>query len=166
MLRSFLRSKIHRATVTQSELEYEGSLTLDTDLMDAAGILPYEEVVISNLNNGERFSTYVIEGEKGSGTVCLNGPTARKGAVGDRIIIFSYGLLTPEEVPDHRPVIVMVDPKNAVRERRTAETKALKKTPVSKGKSAPEKGRASSSPVSKAPAGKKRPLSPSRKGGR
>ena len=166
MLRSFLRSKIHRATVTQSELEYEGSLTLDTDLMDAAGILPYEEVVISNLNNGERFSTYVIEGEKGSGTVCLNGPTARKGAVGDRIIIFSYGLLTPEEVPDHRPVIVMVDPKNAVRERRTAETKALKKTPVSKGKSAPEKGRASSSPVSKVSAGKKGSLSPSRKGGR
>ena len=166
MLRSFLRSKIHRATVTQSELEYEGSLTLDTDLMDAAGILPYEEVVISNLNNGERFSTYVIEGEKGSGTVCLNGPTARKGAVGDRIIIFSYGLLTPEEVPDHRPVIVMMDPKNAVRERRMAGTKALTKTPASKGKIAPEKGRASSSPVSKAPAGKKGPLSPSRKGGR
>lgn len=166
MLRSFLRSKIHRATVTQSELEYEGSLTLDTDLMAAAGILPYEEVVISNLNNGERFSTYVIEGEKGSGTVCLNGPTARKGAVGDRIIIFSYGLLTPEEVPDHRPVIVMVDPKNAVRERRTAETKALKKAPVAKGKGVPERERASSSPASKAPAGKTRPLSPSRKGGR
>jgi len=120
MLRSFLRSKIHRATVTQSELEYEGSLTLDTDLMEAAGILPYEEVVISNLNNGERFSTYVIEGKKGSGTICLNGPTARKGAVGDRVIIFSYGMLSPEEVPHHRPVIVMVDGKNAIKSRRTA----------------------------------------------
>jgi aspartate 1-decarboxylase len=120
MLRSFLRSKIHRATVTQSELEYEGSLTLDTDLMEAAGILPYEEVVISNLNNGERFSTYVIEGKKGSGTICLNGPTARKGAVGDRVIIFSYGMLSPEEVPHHRPVIVMVDGKNAIKSRKTA----------------------------------------------
>jgi aspartate 1-decarboxylase len=120
MLRSFLRSKIHRATVTQSELEYEGSLTLDPDLMDAAGLLPYEEVVISNLNNGERFSTYVIEGTRGSGTVCLNGPTARKGAVGDRVIIFSYGLLTPEEVPLHRSVIVMVDSKNGIRARKVA----------------------------------------------
>jgi aspartate 1-decarboxylase len=119
MLRSFLRSKIHRATVTQSELEYEGSLTLDPDLMEAAGILPYEEVVISNLNNGERFSTYVIEGVRGSGTICLNGPTARKGAVGDRIIVFSYGMLTPEEVPHHRPVIVMVDSKNQIRTRKT-----------------------------------------------
>lgn len=105
--------------VTQSELEYEGSLTLDIDLMEAAGILPYEEVVISNLNNGERFSTYVIEGKRGSGTICLNGPTARKGAVGDRIIIFSYALLSPEEVPGHRPVIVMVDPKNQIRSRKT-----------------------------------------------
>ncbi len=158
MLRSFLRSKIHRATVTQSELEYEGSLTLDTNLMAAAGILPYEEVVISNLNNGERFSTYVIEGKKGSGTVCLNGPTARKGAVGDRIIIFSYGLLTPEEVPNHRPVIIMVDPQNAVRESRTAETVSSKKpAPVSSRKPAPAR---TSSPV------KKKPLSPSRKGGR
>lgn len=122
MLRSFLRSKIHRAMVTQSELEYEGSLTLDVNLMEAAGILPYEEVVISNLNNGERFSTYVIEGKRGSGTICLNGPTARKGAVGDRIIIFSYGMLTPEEVPDHRPVIVMVDAKNGLRSRKLVGT--------------------------------------------
>lgn len=122
MLRSFLRSKIHRATVTQSELEYEGSLTLDTDLMEAAGILPYEEVVISNLNNGERFSTYVIEGKKGSGIICLNGPTARKGAVGDRIIIFSYGLLSPEEIAQHRPVIVMVDGRNTITARKLAET--------------------------------------------
>ncbi|MHB8369175.1 MAG: aspartate 1-decarboxylase [Leptospirales bacterium] len=135
MLRSFLRSKIHRATVTQSELEYEGSLTLDTELMAAAGILPYEEVVISNLNNGERFSTYVIEGKRGSGTVCLNGPTARKGAVGDRIIIFSYVLLAPEEVPGHRPVIVMVDPKNSVRANKTAESagQVSSDPPVAKG---------------------------------
>ena len=163
MLRSFLRSKIHRVTVTQSELDYEGSLTLDIDLMAAAGILPYEEVVISNLNNGERFSTYVIEGKKGSGTVCLNGPTARKGAVGDRIIIFSYGLLTPEEVPDHCPVIVMVDPKNAVRERKTAETGGLKKEAPAQSPSPARKSagtKAASSPA------RKKPLAPGRKGGR
>ncbi len=122
MLRSFLRSKIHRATVTQSELDYEGSLTLDTDLMEAAGLLPFEEVVISNLNNGERFSTYVIEGAKGSGTICLNGPTARKGMVGDRIIIFSYALVSPEEIPHLQPIIVRVDGKNAITSRKMANT--------------------------------------------
>ena len=87
-----LRSKIHRATITQAELEYEGSITIDQTLIEAAGMLPYEQVMISNLNNGERFETYIIAGKRGSGIVCLNGPTARKGMVGDRVIIFCYEL--------------------------------------------------------------------------
>src|SRR5512135_3067003 len=82
MLRLMLRSKIHRATVTDSNLEYEGSLTVDPDLIEAAGMLPYEQVSVSNLNNGERFETYVIPGKRGSGELVLNGPTARKGAKG------------------------------------------------------------------------------------
>ncbi|AFS54262.1 aspartate 1-decarboxylase [Leptospirillum ferriphilum] len=115
MLRSMLRSKIHRATVTESDLEYEGSLTLDEKLMEASGLLPFEQVVVSNLNNGERFTTYVIPGKAGSGTVCLNGPTARKGAVGDRVIIFCYAHYNEEELKGYRPVIVKVDGKNAIR---------------------------------------------------
>ena len=114
MFRIMLRSKIHRATVTDSNLEYEGSLTLDSDLMDAAKMVPYEQVSVSNLNNGERFTTYVIPGKRGSGTVCLNGPTARKGAVGDRVIIFCYEGFTEEEMRTFKPVIVKVDAKNAV----------------------------------------------------
>ncbi len=120
MLRAMLRSKIHRATVTQADLEYEGSLTLDPDLMDAAGLAPFEQVVISNLNNGERLVTYVIPGERKSGTVCLNGPTARKGAVGDRVIIFCYAHYSEEELKEYRPVIVKVDPENCIRSREYA----------------------------------------------
>ncbi|MHB1286873.1 MAG: aspartate 1-decarboxylase [Leptospirales bacterium] len=115
MLRTMLRSKIHRATVTESDLEYEGSLTLDEDLMKASGLSPFEQVVVSNLNNGERFTTYVIPGPSGSGTVCLNGPTARKGAVGDRVIIFCYAHYTEEELSKYMPVIVKVDGKNRIR---------------------------------------------------
>jgi aspartate 1-decarboxylase len=89
MLRLMLRSKIHRATVTGADIAYEGSLTLDQNLIDAAGMLPYEQVMVSNLQNGERFETYVIPGPRGSGIVCLNGPTARKGMIGDQIIIFA-----------------------------------------------------------------------------
>jgi len=109
-----LRSKIHRATVTEADLEYEGSLTLDQDLMDAAGMVPYEQVKLSNLNNGERFETYVIPGERGSGVVCLNGPTARKGAVGDKVIIFCYEGFTQDEMKTFRPIIVKVDGKNRI----------------------------------------------------
>lgn len=112
MFRIMLRSKIHRATVTEAELEYEGSLTLDKDLMDAAGMVPFEQVKLSNLNNGERFETYVIPGKRGSGVVCLNGPTARKGAVGDKVIIFCYEGFTQEEMQSFQPIIVQVDSKN------------------------------------------------------
>ncbi len=112
MLRSFLRSKIHMATVTESNLAYEGSITIDREIMDLADILPYEQVMISNLNNGERFETYVIPGRPGSKEFCLNGPTARKGAVGDRIIIFAYCYLSDEEIKDFSPKIIKLDENN------------------------------------------------------
>lgn len=112
MFRQMLRSKIHRATVTDACLEYEGSLTVDEDLLDAAGILPYEAIVISNLHNGERFTTYAMAGKRGSGDVVLNGPTARKGAIGDQIIIFCYEYYGEEEIKRHVPKIIRVDGKN------------------------------------------------------
>ncbi len=117
MFRQMLRSKIHRATVTEACLEYEGSLTVDQDLLDAAGILPYEAVVISNLNNGERFMTYAMAGNRGSGEIVLNGPTARKGAIGDQVIIFCYEYYAEEEIKRHAPKIVKVDEKNRIVER-------------------------------------------------
>ncbi len=117
MFRQMLRSKIHRVTVTAACLEYEGSLTVDQDLLDAAGILPYEAVVISNLNNGERFMTYAMAGKRGSGEIVLNGPTARKGAIGDQIIIFCYEYYAEEEIKRHAPKIIKVDEKNRMVER-------------------------------------------------
>ncbi|MBA4349443.1 MAG: aspartate 1-decarboxylase [Thermodesulfovibrio sp.] len=112
MLRSLLRSKIHMATVTESNLLYDGSITIDKEIMKMAGILPYEQVMISNMNNGERFETYVIQGKAGSREFCLNGPTARKGAVGDKIIIFSYCYVDKNEIKDFKPVIVKLDENN------------------------------------------------------
>lgn len=100
------------ATVTESNLAYEGSITIDEEIMDKAGIRPYEQVMISNLNNGERFETYVIPGRAGSREICLNGPTARKGIVGDRIIIFAYCYLLEDEVQNFEPKIVKLDEKN------------------------------------------------------
>jgi aspartate 1-decarboxylase len=107
-----LRAKIHRATVTDACLEYEGSLTVDEDLLDAAGILPYELVMISNLNNGERFTTYAMAGKRGGGEIVLNGPTARKAVVGDRIIIFCYEFYAEDEAKRHKPRIIQVDERN------------------------------------------------------
>lgn len=112
MLRQMLRAKIHRATVTDACLEYEGSLTVDEDLLDAAGILPYELVMISNLNNGERFTTYAMAGRRGSGEIVCNGPTARKAVVGDKVIIFCYEFYAEDEAKRHRPRIIQVDEKN------------------------------------------------------
>ena len=114
MLREMLRSKIHRATVTDANLSYEGSITIDQDLIEAAGILPYEQVMISNMNNGERFETYVIPGPRGSGQVCLNGPTARKGVTGDKIVIFFYEYYNEEELKTFKPKIIIVDDKNRI----------------------------------------------------
>src|SRR5512147_2906321 len=117
MLRLMLRAKIHRATVTDSNLEYEGSLTIDPVLIEAAGMLPYEQVSVSNLNNGERFETYVIPGKRGAGEMVLNGPTARKGVKGDRIIVFCYEYFKEDELKAFKPKIVLVDENNRVREK-------------------------------------------------
>lgn len=114
MLRLMLRSKIHRATVTDANLEYEGSLTVDPVLLEAADMLPYEQVRVSNLNNGERFETYLIPGRRGSGDMCLNGPTARKGTKGDKIIVFCYEYYNEQELKAFKPNIVLVDDRNAI----------------------------------------------------
>lgn len=105
-----LKSKVHRAVITEADLNYVGSLTLDEDLMDAANMIEGEKIQIVNVNNGERIETYLIKGKRGSGTVCLNGPAARKGAVGDIIIIISYALMDFEEAKIFKPWIVF--PKN------------------------------------------------------
>ncbi len=110
-----LKSKIHAATVTESNLNYEGSLTLDSTLMEAANLLAGERVQVLNLNNGSRIETYIIEGKKDSGTVCLNGPAARNGLVGDRIHIISYGICAQEEAAEYRSIVVHVDDDNRIR---------------------------------------------------
>lgn len=107
-----LKSKIHRVKITQAELHYVGSITIDEDLMDAAHLLENEKVQIVNVNNGERLETYVIKGARGSGQVCLNGPAARKAAVGDIVIIISYAGMTPEEAKQHKPVLIFPDDRN------------------------------------------------------
>lgn len=116
MNRIMFKSKIHRATITEAELHYEGSLTIDEDLMESADLLEYEKVSVVNINNGERFETYVIKGERGSKVICLNGAAARKGQVGDRIIIISYTTLSNEEAQIHQPTIVLVDESNSILE--------------------------------------------------
>ena len=111
-----LKAKVHMATVTESNLEYEGSITIDEMIMNQAGILPYELVMVSNLNNGERFETYAIPGEAESGKICLNGPTARKGVVGDRVIIFCYGYFEDNEsLKDFKPRIICLDSGNRIK---------------------------------------------------
>jgi aspartate 1-decarboxylase len=109
-----LKGKIHRATVTQAALDYVGSITIDQDLMDAAGIREYERVEIADVDNGSRFATYVIAGEAGSGLICLNGAAARCASTGDKVIIMSYCELTPEEAERHRPKVVFVDESNHI----------------------------------------------------
>lgn len=109
---SAFKSKIHRATVTEANLNYEGSVTLDADLMEAANILPHEQVQVLNVNNGERFDTYAIRGPRGSGVVCLNGPAARLAHVGDLVIILTYAWMEREELERHTPKVVLVDERN------------------------------------------------------
>lgn len=101
-----LKSKIHRAVVTEADLNYVGSITIDEDLMDAAELIEYEKVQVVNVNNGSRLETYVIRGKRGSGVVCMNGPAARLCAVNDIVIIISYGLMTQEEAKEHKPVAI------------------------------------------------------------
>lgn len=120
MKRTMCKSKIHRATVTQAELNYIGSLTLDMDLMDAAKMLPFEQVQIVNVNNGARFETYLIPGERESRIVCLNGPASRQAQVGDIIIIITYGQYEDSELDNFEPTIVFVDKKNMITDEKNA----------------------------------------------
>lgn len=112
MLINVLKSKIHRAVVTQAELSYVGSITIDEELMKAAHIREYEKVEIADVENGERFSTYVIAGEAGNGIICLNGAAARKSAVGDHVIIMCYAQADPDREQIEKPLVVLVDDKN------------------------------------------------------
>lgn len=115
MKRIMFKSKIHRARVTQAELYYEGSITIDSDLMAQANILEYEKVQVVNVNNGHRFETYALKGEAGSGTICLNGAAARLGHVGDEVIIITYGEYADDELKGHKPSIILVDEHNKVK---------------------------------------------------
>lgn len=115
MQRTLLKSKIHRARITDANLHYEGSLTIDSNLMRSADILPFEQITIYNINNGARFSTYALEGPAGKGDICLNGAAARMGAVGDLIIIATYAGYEAAEAAVHEPKIVHVDASNRER---------------------------------------------------
>jgi aspartate 1-decarboxylase len=114
MQRHLMKSKIHRATITSADLHYEGSLTVDQDLLDAADLATYEEVQVVNVNNGARFSTYVIPGPRGSGVLQLNGAAARQGLPGDLVIVISYGVYNEDEAEQHSPAVVFVDSKNRI----------------------------------------------------
>lgn len=117
MRRELCKSKIHGATVTEANLYYEGSLTLDTRLIEAADLVPYERIQVVNINNGARLETYVLPGEPGAGTVALNGAAARLGAAGDRLILISYAHYDEDEIAGHEPRVVFVDERNQVLER-------------------------------------------------
>src|SRR5574344_392009 len=116
MLLEFLKSKIHRATVTDANLNYVGSITVDETLMKASKIKEWQKVEILDVNNGERFQTYVIKGKKNSGCICLNGAAARKVQPGDKVIIVSYGYFDEKEIKNYTPTIVLVDDKNKITE--------------------------------------------------
>lgn len=116
MLLTLCKSKLHRATVTEANLNYVGSITIDAALMRAAAILPFERVQVVDVANGARFETYAVEGPPGSGTVCLNGAAARLVHVGDPVILITYAQLTPEEARAHRPTIVLLKPDNTIQE--------------------------------------------------
>jgi len=116
MLRQMLKSKIHRASVTEASLYYEGSITIDTELMQAADILENEKVEVLNLNNGQRLETYAIYGKAGSGIICLNGPAARGACVGDQVVIVSYIIAEDKEAKGVTPKIIKVDGKNRIKD--------------------------------------------------
>jgi aspartate 1-decarboxylase len=119
--REMLRAKIHRITVTGCDVEYEGSLTLDAELMRQADMVPYERIDVYDVDNGNRFSTYLIEGPAGSGTCCINGAAARLVRPGDKVIVATYGRVAEADVAAHRPVVVLVGEGNRVRERKHHE---------------------------------------------
>lgn len=115
MIRQFLRSKIHRATVTEARVDYEGSITIDRHLMNAAGLAPYERVEVYNVTTGSRFATYVIEGEPGGGDICVNGAAAHLANTGDLVIIACYCMLHEGQILDHKPKLVFVDAHNRIK---------------------------------------------------
>ncbi|MCB5249641.1 MAG: aspartate 1-decarboxylase [Candidatus Cloacimonadales bacterium] len=117
MLRTLLLSKIHRATITQTDLQYHGSITIDKNLIEAVGLKPYEKVEIFNVQNGNRFETYVIEGERGSGIIGINGAAARLVHRGDQVIIVNYGIFNEEEAKNHKPKVIILNEKNEIEER-------------------------------------------------
>lgn len=125
MLISICKAKIHQATVTEANLNYEGSITIDKKIMEQVKILPYEKVQVVNLNNGSRFDTYVIVGKANSGIICLNGPAARLGQKGDKVIIIAYAMMEEDEATGFKPKLVYVDGKNKVI-KKTGNTKARK----------------------------------------
>lgn len=125
MQQIMLKGKIHRATVKQAALDYVGSITIDEDLMEASGICEYEQVHIVDIDNGSRFVTYVIAGERGSGLICLNGAAARCVQVNDKIIIMAYANMTAEEAKEHPPKVVFVDEKNKIVRKTTYEKHGL-----------------------------------------
>ena len=114
MLRKMFKSKIHRATVTEANLDYEGSVSIDSDLLRAADILPGESVHVWNITQGTRIETYAIEGKSGSGTICINGAAAHQNCPGDLVIIATFGFCTPEELVTHQPNVVLVDGQNRI----------------------------------------------------
>ena len=116
MLRTMMKAKIHRATVTDSNLDYQGSVTIDEGLLEKAGIIPYEQVDIYNITNGERFTTYAIVGPRSSGVICVNGAAAHKAKRGDLVIIVSYGTFEDKELKGFEPKVVFVDEKNRMKE--------------------------------------------------
>ena len=114
MMLTIFKSKIHRATITEADLNYNGSLTVDPILLEAAGMLPYDQVHVVNINNGARFVTYLIEGKRGEGTICLNGAAARMGAPGDLVIAITYAQMDAAEAKGFRPTVVLVDEQNHI----------------------------------------------------
>ncbi|MFC1478903.1 aspartate 1-decarboxylase [Candidatus Margulisiibacteriota bacterium] len=115
MLREMCKSKLHRVTVTGANIDYEGSITIDEELMKAADMLPYEKVQVANITNGNRLTTYVIKGQPGSGEICLNGAAARLCSVGDLVLIISYAAYNEEELKEHKPKMILVDDKNRIK---------------------------------------------------
>lgn len=115
MMRTMLKSKIYYATVTEAELYYKGSITIDEEIMKKSGLLEHEKVEVLNLNNGSRIETYVIKGKPKSGIICLNGPAARTGVVGDKLIILSYALYNEEEAKKQKPLVVELDDDNKIK---------------------------------------------------
>ncbi len=114
MFLCLLKSKLHKAVVTETNVDYVGSITIDEDLMDASGMIPHEQVHVWNITNGSRLVTYVIPGERGSGVICLNGAAAHLNRMGDRVIVGAFAYLSPEEAKDFRPKIVIVDHNNKI----------------------------------------------------